>query len=75
MTTFDTNILNMGESPKTIEYTIKDSESTMCLFDTLHNIGVNNKISKLRQQIDECDDIQMRSHLSRKLLRTKEQLR
>lgn len=54
-----------------MEYCKSDVNNTLSLYSHLANIDLANKIAKLREQMDLCDDIYERQRLARKILRLK----
>ena len=54
-----------------LSYNSKDVEGVNNLYLHLHKAELNQRINKLREQIDLCDDMQMREHLARKIVRLK----
>lgn len=54
-----------------MEYCKSDVNNTLSLYNHLASIDLANKIAKLREQMDLCDDIYERQRLARKILRLK----
>ena len=52
-------------------YCEEDASSTLSLYSYYHNLSINDKIKDLYEKMDLCDDMQMREHLARKIVRLK----
>ena len=55
-------------------YCATDCMNVQNLYLSIHNIDIENKIDKVRAKIDLCDDLAMRSHLARKIMRLKSEI-
>lgn len=62
------------DASETCEYTKADVTNTRILAINMHNAEVEMKLDKIREQIDNCDDFDMRRRLTRKLTRLKRKL-
>lgn len=56
------------------QYSTADVEATRDIYIRLLNIEVNKQIDKLYEQMDNCDDMQLRQKLARKVFKLKQKL-